>query len=134
MVYDSDLNRGILFGGDCNDPEFIDDTWAFNCNTSDWEQFTLESKPEVRASPGLAYDSANHVIVLFGGQGGGFGGDYFTFDDTWVFTNNEWVDMSTIPSGSGTTTNGILPIEWIIVGVSVPIAIGVVIFVKIKKS
>jgi hypothetical protein len=134
MVYDSDMNRGILFGGDCNDPEFIDDTWAFNCNTSDWDQFVLESKPEVRASPGLAYDSINELVVLFGGQGGGFGGDYYSFDDTWVFENNEWVDMSTMPSSSDTTSNGATPIEWIVLGISIPVIIGAVILVKMKRS
>ncbi|MGY5880865.1 MAG: hypothetical protein RTV31_11475, partial [Candidatus Thorarchaeota archaeon] len=97
-------------------------------------QFTLESKPEVRASPGLAYDSTNHLVVLFGGQGGGFGGDYYSFDDTWVFLNNEWVDMSTMPSSSVTTSNGVIPIEWIIVGISIPAIIGAVILVKMKRS
>ena len=133
MTYDSDLNRGFLFGGDCNDPEFIADTWILNCSTSDWAELEPASHPERRASPGLAYDSTNHLVVLFGGQGGGFGGDYYPFDDTWVFTDGEWIDMSTIPSGSATTTGGALSIEWIITGVSIPLLIGAFLFMKLKR-
>jgi hypothetical protein len=120
MVYDSDLNRGFLFGGDCNVPEFVNDTWTFLCDTSEWERQDIEQSPDVRASPGLAYDSVNHLVVLFGGQGGGFGGDYFTFSDTWIYLDDNWIDMST---SSGTTTEGTIPLEWLLISIVVPVSI-----------
>ena len=55
-------------------------------------------------------------------------------DDTWVYADDEWIDMSTMPSSPATTSNGVIPIEWIIVGISVPVIIGVVILVKMKRS
>ena len=134
MVYDSGGNRGILFGGDCNDPEFIDDTWVLNCSTSEWEELEIDPSPEVRANPGLAYDSINNLIVLFGGQGGGFGGDYYTFDDTWVYADNEWTDMSTMSSSTGTESTGAVSIEWLMVGITVPLIAIAIIVVWKKKA
>ena len=134
IVYDPDEHRGILFGGDCNDPEFVNDTWAFNCSSSEWEVQDPEQSPCVRANAGLAYDSTNDLIVLFGGQSGGFGGNYYSMDDTWVYVDDEWIDMSTMPSSSDTTSNGAIPIEWIVLGISIPVIIGAVILVKMKRS
>lgn len=132
MVYDSDSNRGILFGGDCNDPEFIDDTWSLNCSTSEWEELEIDPSPEVRANPGLAYDSTNNLIVLFGGQGGGFGGNYYTFNDTWVLLNNTWIDMSAVSGGTGTTAS--MPVDLLIIGITVPLIAIAIIVVWKKKS
>ena len=130
MVYDPDRDRGILFGGDCNNPEFVNDTWAFNCLTSEWEGQDPTQSPCVRANAGLAYDTTNDLVVLFGGQSGGFGGDYYSMSDTWVYVDNDWIDMST----STITSDRTIPIEWIVLGIAVPVVIGMILFVKMKKS
>jgi len=134
MVYDPDMNRGILFGGDCNDPEFVNDTWAFDCSTSEWEDQEPGHSPAVRANAGLAYDTTNDIIILFGGQGGGFGGNYYSFDDTWVYSENDWIDMSTMPSSTGTETDGSVHIEWLIVGITIPLVIIIAIIVLKKRT
>src|SRR5262249_32680733 len=67
-----DGTRVILFGGnggsDCpNGPINLADTWFWT--GSDWSQCTACTGPSKREGEGLAFDSLNTQVVLFGGTG-----------------------------------------------------------------
>jgi N-acetylneuraminic acid mutarotase len=85
MVYDSFNKRTLLYGGSLEDPDtvYFDDTWTFDAFTNEWTKLNPVTKPIGRISPGLAYDSDDQVIVLFGGFGGPGTGSRLS--DTWLF-------------------------------------------------
>ena len=119
MVYDSDRQMGILFGGDCNTPEFVNDTWTYTCDGDVWVSMNPSPSPSIRASPGLAYDSTNQKVILFGGQSKE-SDVYISLGDTWIYNpaTNEWTE--TIPD---TSQGRGLPIEWIAAGIGIPLII-----------
>jgi hypothetical protein len=138
MTYDSDNQVGLLFGGDCNDPEFVDDTWVFNCSTNEWQEMAPEASPCVRASPGLTYDPINQKAILFGGQSRDDSG-YISLDDTWTYdlATGTWTDMSTVSGTTATTTSSTtttttdsgIPIEMLTLGITLPVvAVVIVLF------
>ena len=132
MVYDSDNGIGILFGGDCNVPEFVNDTWKYDCLTDEWENLSPETAPCVRASPGLAYDSGSQKVILFGGQSKDLNDDYCTLGDTWVFdlATNTWTEKLPEEPSEGLPVH----IEWLAVGLGLSVIAVVVIFVWKRKS
>ena len=69
MIYDSTAQESILFGGDCNDPEFSNDTWTYNSTSNDWNEQSQTISPDARASAAMVYDSTNQKTILFGGRG-----------------------------------------------------------------
>ncbi|MHA2025128.1 MAG: Kelch repeat-containing protein [Candidatus Thorarchaeota archaeon] len=108
MVYDSESDKVILFGGhDGGSPtspsNYFGDTWAYNFNSDTWENLTTTGNPSVRAVPSLAYDSESDRIVLFGGS-------MFvnSYDDTWLFDYNTltWEEMSPTTSPSERSRHG----------------------------
>ncbi len=68
MVYDSNRNRIIVFGGYTTGAGFKNDTWEYNPATSTWTEITTTSAPEEGSSYGMAYDSSRGKVVLYGGQ------------------------------------------------------------------
>jgi N-acetylneuraminic acid mutarotase len=85
MVYDSFNKRTLLYGGSIEDSEtvYFDDTWTFDAFKNEWTKLNPATKPLGRISPGLAYDSDDQVVVLFGGFGGSGTGNRLS--DTWLF-------------------------------------------------
>ncbi len=105
MEYDSESDVVILFGGGLHfdtNPDGItlryNDTWAFDYNADTWTNITTATYPLNYQFSGTAYDSANDLVVLFGGStdddmyddptGGRYLGETWTFDyNTNTFTN-----------------------------------------------
>ncbi len=66
MAYDSSLHRTILFGGFSFAEGNFNDTWAWD--GSSWNRLATTAAPSLRISPGLAFDSVQQRVLLFGGQ------------------------------------------------------------------
>ena len=77
MVYATDRQRTLLFGGFLENGEYCNETWEYDGRT--WKQLDIASPP---ANPAytLAYDSHRGVAVLYGGRG----------RETWEFGGEQW--------------------------------------------
>ncbi len=85
MVYDSESDRIVLFGG--YDGGYLDDTWEYDLNSNTWVVKSPSTHPSVRRYFGIAYDSESDRIVLFGGDDGSNLNDTWEYDlnsDTWA--------------------------------------------------
>jgi hypothetical protein len=67
MVFDEARARSVLFGGSTSSGG-SSDTWVWDGTA--WSRPAITAKPTARQSPGLAYDSARHLVRLFGGSDG----------------------------------------------------------------
>jgi N-acetylneuraminic acid mutarotase len=89
LVYDSDLQKIILFGG-CSEAGYVSDMWIYDAAANTW---TLRSPsgpiPSVRRTAG-AYDDHNRKFIIFGGAN-----TWQLFDDTWAYDpmTNVWLQM-----------------------------------------
>jgi N-acetylneuraminic acid mutarotase len=88
LVYEPGTKQSILFGGFAVGHSLVhNDTWAYNASSNMWKDLKPSSAPSARASYGMAYDSRQGVLVLFGG---------FTeqgyFNDLWLYdpARNSW--------------------------------------------
>jgi len=85
LAYDSSTGSVLLFGGlscdGCNGYAYRSDTWSFQSGS--WLNVTSSPSPTARYGGSMAYDSADSVVVLFGGdtQLGTAG----NLGDTWVW-------------------------------------------------
>ena len=91
MAYDAALGKIVLFGG-----VFYDDTWTWDgttwtpiCGTS-ISGATASCGPPGRSGPGMAYDAAHSVVVIFGGD---------VYNDTWTWSGSNWTQK--VSSGCG---------------------------------
>ena len=80
----------------------VDETMIYDASAETWTNAQPDDSPPGRITHGLAFDSANEVVDLFGGiipEGGQLG-------DTWTYSyeDNEWTDMSGEPTNTGTTS------------------------------
>jgi hypothetical protein len=94
MIYDTENNRLVLFGGSKvlfgkePDPQSrFNDTWQFKNNQ--WEKLMTNDAPPPRAEAGMAYDESRKTIVLFGGYYIE-NGEFIKLRDTWEFYDNDW--------------------------------------------
>ena len=78
MVYDAKHDRTVLFGG-WNGTVFLGDTWTYDLDTNIWNQEHPPVAPSARGNFVLAYDSADGVVVLFGGY------DRTYLCETWTY-------------------------------------------------
>lgn len=138
MAYDSINQKSVMFGGnaDPHGPEWANDTWIYDSNINQWSEAQSMQSPSGRSGTGLAYDSVNQKVILFGGMSA----DNFPLSDTWSYDyiSNNWTDMSTMPTHSittSTTTSNsetLVPVEWILIGLGLP---GILlIFILIRKT
>ena len=97
MVYDAALGEIVLFGGtSANNVTDLNDTWVWNGSTATWTQVN-QTGPSARDSFGMAYDSVNQEVVLFGGYTNtSYSSETWTFDGT-----NDWVLQSPANSPPG---------------------------------
>jgi len=74
------------------------DTWLWDGKS--WQRFEA-SGPPARSAAMAAYDSARHVIVLFGGAGPTGTGAALLLNDTWTWDGARWTEMhpSHVPDG-----------------------------------
>ena len=96
MVFDSQRNRTVLFGG-LSATGYQNDTWEYNGAT--WTQRSLAISPPARDSHAMVYDSVRHVVVLFGGYSGNSANLYL--NDTWEFNGTNWQQVTTPQPPSG---------------------------------
>lgn len=94
MVYDTESDRIILFGG--VDAAYLgarSTCWAYDFNTDTWaEQAT---GPSPRIGPRMAYDAESDRVILFGGASAERAGSGITLTDTWAydFNTDSWTEM-----------------------------------------
>ncbi len=90
IAYDSDRNVILLFGGQGDTGgeywEALGDMWTWD--GTNWEQKFPVHLPTPRFGANMAYDKANHIMLLFGG---GVGGGLL--NDTWVWDGNDWTEQ-----------------------------------------
>jgi CubicO group peptidase (beta-lactamase class C family) len=88
MVYDTESDRVILFGGTDVTHQALGDVWAYDFNTDSWEQVT--SGLGARWNQNMVYDSESDRVVVFGGvnQPQCIYGTPELFRDTWSYDYN----------------------------------------------
>jgi galactose oxidase-like protein len=86
MVWVPSLNRIMLYGGK-DDVNFLGDTWMYDPVNNVWTNVTPTFSPPPRLSAGLAYDTRNRVVLMYGGYG-----TAAELNDTWVYhpDTNRW--------------------------------------------
>lgn len=87
MVYDSQSDRVILFGGYAGYD--IDETWSYDFETNSWTNMNPTPRPPARFTMAIAYDIQSDRILIFGGAGGGLRDDMWAYD----FESNTWTEM-----------------------------------------
>ena len=92
MVFDSQRQEMVLFGG-CKGASFTyDDTWVWN--GVGWNQRTPATNPDMRCSYAMAYDAGRNRVVMQGGMDKWDDG-YWDYDETWEWNGNNWSLVST---------------------------------------
>jgi len=87
-VYDPNTNSLIVFGGSNCSGGYLNDVWVLsNANgeagTSAWTQLAPSgTAPRARESGTAVYDSANNILIIYGGDAGGS-----PFADVWVLSH-----------------------------------------------
>jgi hypothetical protein len=103
MAYDAATGQLVLFGGvriAGLPPAPLNDTWTWN--GADWTQQHPATVPPSRVQASMAYDEANHTLVLFGGLHVGNGVNQL--QDTWTWNGVNWIQQYPASSPSLTMT------------------------------
>ncbi|HVH63374.1 MAG TPA: hypothetical protein VNA65_07225 [Candidatus Dormibacteraeota bacterium] len=103
FVFDPENHGVILFGGskvvpqpDGTNPSVtLDDTWLWNGKS--WRKLDVQGPP-ARSAAVAAYDSARHVIVVFGGSGPTGAGQARLLQDTWTWDGRQWQQLHPVHS------------------------------------
>jgi hypothetical protein len=82
MIYDATRGNSVLFGGQGNRNQFLNDTWLYS--NQQWRQGAAGPSP--RLGHMMAFDETAALTVLFGGVGS----KMLSLGDTWVFDGNGW--------------------------------------------
>jgi hypothetical protein len=108
MAYDAADGYVVLFGGTgwLYDPvtcgskttteNLCGDTWEFVAGT--WTELTPSASPSNRSSVAMTYDSADGYVLLTGGWCQGRS-QQFSCNDTWVFSQGNWVNVTATAGG-----------------------------------
>ena len=99
MVYDEKNKKTVLFGGSSGvgqNSAPSNETWTFDSTTSVWTQMNPKTSPSPRKMAAMAYDSANGVCILVGGNDTLKSGDPKPVSDTWVYdlAKDQWQEMN----------------------------------------
>jgi N-acetylneuraminic acid mutarotase/predicted phosphodiesterase len=97
LVYDSESDRIIIFGGSIENIEVeYSDTWSYDYNTNTWEEMSPSTHPPASNSHMMAYHSGADSVVLFGGHTSGSGSDWMNHNQTWTYDYNTdtWTNMN----------------------------------------
>ncbi|MFX0066418.1 MAG: Kelch repeat-containing protein [Candidatus Hermodarchaeota archaeon] len=117
MVYDSDNQKVILFGGyiqSSNGLIFYNDTWIYDYAIDEWNQASPTIHPPAREGLALAYDSVNQKVILFGGHN-----NIETLGDTWAYdtASNTWEMMEVLITSADFFTLEILLVSLGVLGI-----------------
>jgi hypothetical protein len=88
MVYDPVQDRVVLFGGEGELGEILNDMWAYDVLSKTWSLLQpVGVVPSARQEAAVAYDPDNQQMILFGGKT-----DAGLDDETWAFdlVTNLW--------------------------------------------
>lgn len=90
------LDETLMYGGATEMSEAaapLGDTWTWNGTV--WTRRAESSSPPARADAGASYDSARHVVVMFGGRTASG-----LLDETWEWDGAAWTQRSptTVPT------------------------------------
>ena len=93
-VYDSQLQKTIIFGGGTQDAsgwEVLGDMWTYDSTGNTWSEIVPTNKPSARAGHAMVYDSFNQKTILFGGWAGNVG----LTNDTWIYDSQttQWTEV-----------------------------------------
>lgn len=94
MVYDSQSDRVILFGGELNAVDAVQDTWVFDAATNAWTEMSpSESPPQIDTA---AYDSLNDRVIAFVGNDA-LGANFGAVSETWAYNvdADTWHQLNT---------------------------------------
>lgn len=97
MVYDSESDVIVSFGGGADGFELNSETWVYDYNTNNWTNMNPVNSPSARVSV-MAYDSESDRVILFGG-GVQEGGVHMTINtETWAYdyNMNSWTIMNPV--------------------------------------
>lgn len=94
MVFDSNRNRTVLFGG-LTASGYVNDTWEYDGIT--WKQISTLQSPSPRDAYAAAFDTKRNVMVLFGGHRAGGAG----MNETWEYNGETWQQKSPLISPPG---------------------------------
>lgn len=95
MVYDSENNISLVYGGSYNDGgccvKYRNDTWAFNSQTNNWTNLNPSNNPGGLTQSYHVYDQKHNKFILFGGHDGvNYKGETWAYD----FTLNTWTKLN----------------------------------------
>jgi N-acetylneuraminic acid mutarotase len=102
-IYDAIKDRMIIFGGKYEDssftPKYLNDVWALNLETNEWQELKPNSakNPSARAGMAMIHDIENDRFIIFGGtenESTSIG----SLNDTWEFNlfTFEWSEISAV--------------------------------------
>ncbi len=103
MVYDSESDRFILFGGyDVKNGRELDETWAYDLNTNAWMAMNPAKHPAGRNLSQMVYIPTIDRVLLFSGYTGDAALVNAPTGDTWLYdyNHNTWEQLS--PSSAPT--------------------------------
>ena len=94
MAYDPATQQLLLFGGNDQSDNSLNDTWTWNGTT--WSQLSPATSPPGRSGASMAYDPITGQMLLFGGldQSNNF------LNDTWTWNGSTWSQLSLATSPS----------------------------------
>jgi hypothetical protein len=96
MGYDPNQRKVILISGEEQQFQPVaSTTWEFDIDASSWSPRNVAPAPSPRIGASIAYDSDQHVFVLFGGRDTTWN-DEDLFSDTWVYdaATRVWTDKN----------------------------------------
>lgn len=90
MAYDSLHGQAVLFSGYNVGFAFPPDTWIWD--GVNWTNKTPQTtaSPPAREYDGMAYDSVNNQVVMFGGAQGYLNSTVGLLSDTWLWNGSIW--------------------------------------------
>ncbi|MHA1466297.1 MAG: Kelch repeat-containing protein [Candidatus Heimdallarchaeaceae archaeon] len=114
MVYDSESDVVIMFGGSLNDdsnPNGVtlrfNDTWSYDYNANTWTNITSATYPSYYWFDSVAYDTESDLVIVFGGTkeanayldqtGGAYHGETWSFDYNTNIWDNITPSVSPVP-------------------------------------
>ena len=88
MVYDSNRDVVVLYGGNGSGWAYSNETWEFD--GTDWSQVTTTQSPNAVYGMDMVYDSNRNVTVLFGGNDV----NDTTLGETWEYNGTNWTQVT----------------------------------------
>ena len=104
MVYDSDRDVFVLFGGWVDGVGYVDDTWELDPEEG-WSQVHPGGGgcPTQRGAHGMTYDTRTKRALLYGGTDDPY--NEVALDDMWAWDGSEWELLAPAePGGPGPRT------------------------------